>query len=283
MQDEITKNILTALQVELTEGEMGLIFAKSTTNLEAYIKAWQAYNYRSKHTKEDNALGRHLLEEAVALDPKYSGAYEGLGWTHMMDARFGWSKSRSESMKRALELAQKALAMDENHIDGGYLMAYIYRQKRQYEKSIAEVERLIDLTPNDAIGYKMLAGMLYPLGRGEETISSAKKAIRLDPMISATTFYWLGMGHWVMRQYEEAIAAYKKAIHLRPTSVPYHTVLTATYSLLDREEDARAEAAELLKLDPEFSVNRIAKRLPFKDKVYTERYVNALRKAGLPD
>jgi hypothetical protein len=60
-----------------------------------------------------------------------------------------------------------------------------------------------------------------------------------------------------------------------------YTVLTATYSLLDREEEARAAAAELLRLDPEFSVDRIAKRLPFKDKAYTERYVNALRKAGL--
>jgi adenylate cyclase len=281
LQDEITMHIITALQVELTEGETARIYARSTTNLEAYLKGWQGAEYRRKNTKEDNAKARQLLEEAIALDPNYSGVYAGLGWVHMMDARFGWSKSRKESMEKALELAQKALAMDKHRIDGGWLLAYIYRQKRQYEKSIAEVKRLIDLTPGDAQGYKILAGMLYPLGRGEETVAAAKKAIRRDPMTSASTFYWLGMGHWVMGQYEEAIEAYKKGLNLRPTAVYLNTVLTATYSLLDREEEARAAAAELLRLDPEFSVDRIAKRLSFKDKAYTERYVNALRKAGL--
>jgi adenylate cyclase len=281
LQDEITMKIITALQVKLTEGELASVYAKRTTNLEAHLKAWEGKKYYDKYNKEDNARARQLYKEALALDPEHSGMYAAIGWTHMMDARLGWSRSRRESMEKALELAQKALAMDESHIAGGYLMAYIYRQQKQYEKSIAEVKRLIDLTPNDATGYKMLAGMLYPLGRGEETIAAAEKVIRLDPMTSATIFYWLGMGHWVMGQYEEAIAAYEKALHLRPTSVPYHIVLTATYSLLDREEEARVAAAELLRLDPEFSVDRIAKRLPFKDKVYTERYVNALRKAGL--
>ena len=281
LQDEITKKIITALQVKLTEGESVNVYAKRTTNLEAYLKVWQGYAYSTKQTKEDNARARQLYKEALVLDPEHSGAYDALGWTHMMDARFGWSESREKSMEQAMELAQKALAIDKNHIAGRELMAYIYRQQKQYEKAIAEVNRLIELTPNDSSGYKMLAGMMYPLGRGEETIAAANKAIRLDPLTSGTTFYWLGMGHWVLGQYEEALAAYRKAIHLRPTSVPYYIVLTATYSLLDREEEARAAAAELLRLDPEFSVDRIAKTLPFKDKAYTERYVSALRKAGL--
>ncbi|MGD9045429.1 MAG: tetratricopeptide repeat protein, partial [Desulfobacterales bacterium] len=273
--------IITALQIKLSDGETARIYARGTTNLEAYLKGWQAARYRRKGTKEDNARARQLFEEAIALDPNYSGLYAGLGWAHAVDARNGWSKSRKESMEKALKLAQKALALDDSRINGGWLLAYIYRQKRQYEKSIDEAKRLIDLTPGEAIGYKMLAAMLYPLGRGEETVAAAKKAIRRDPMTSASTFYWLGMGHWVMDQYEEALEAYKKALNISPTGVYLHTVLTVTYSLLDREEEARAAAAELLRLDPDFSVDRIAKRLPFKDKAYTERYVNALRKAGL--
>jgi adenylate cyclase len=281
LQDEITMRIITALQIKLSDGETARIYARGTTNLEAYLKGWQAARYRRKGTKEDNARARQLFEEAIALDPNYSGLYAGLGWAHAVDARNGWSKSRKESMEKALKLAQKALALDDSRINGGWLLAYIYRQKRQYEKSIDEAKRLIDLTPGEAIGYKMLAAMLYPLGRGEETVAAAKKAIRRDPMTSASTFYWLGMGHWVMDQYEEALEAYKKALNISPTGVYLHTVLTVTYSLLDREEEARAAAAELLRLDPDFSVDRIAKRLPFKDKAYTERYVNALRKAGL--
>ncbi len=184
-------------------------------------------------------------------------------------------------MEKALEMAQKANAMDKNRIAGSRLLSYIYRQKRQYEKSIAEIEKWIEFEPNNAGAYSGLASVLYALGRGEETIASAKKAIRLDPLSSGLSYYYLGMGYWVMGQYAEAIAAYKKALHYRPTSEPYYIVLTATYSLLDREEEARTAAAEVLKLNPKFSVDRIAKRLPFKNKAYTERYVNALRKAGL--
>jgi tetratricopeptide (TPR) repeat protein len=119
------------------------------------------------------------------------------------------------------------------------------------------------------------------LGRGEETIAAVNKAIRLNPMPEGYYYYWLGMGHWVMGQYEEAITAYKKALQNSPNNEAYHIVLTVTYSLLNREKEARAEAAEVLRIDPEFSVDRIAKRLPFEDKAYTERYVDALRKAGL--
>ena len=281
LQDEITKEIITALQVKLTSGEKANIYAKETNNLDAYLKYLQASEYRLHATKEDTARARKLSEEAIALDPKFARAYAILGTTHMWEARFGWSKSRRESMDRALELAHKANALDENHKAGSYLLAYIYRQQSQYEKAIAEVEKLIDLEPNNASAYAFLGGMLYPLGRGEETIAAVNKAIRLNPMPEGYYYYWLGMGHWVMGQYEEAITAYKKALQNSPNNEAYHIVLTVTYSLLNREKEARAEAAEVLRIDPEFSVDRIAKRLPFEDKAYTERYVSALRKAGL--
>jgi adenylate cyclase len=116
---------------------------------------------------------------------------------------------------------------------------------------------------------------------GEETIAAVNKAIRLNPIPENYYYYWLGMGHWVMGQYEEAVTAYKKALQGSPNNLADHIVLAVTYSLLKREEEARTEAAEVLRIDPDFSVDRIAKRLPFKDRAYTERYVDALRKAGL--
>ena len=281
LQDEITMKIITALRVELTDGEGARLYAKGTNNIEAYIKGYQGYGDFLKFSKEGNVKARQLFHETIALDPEYPHGYSGLGWTHMMDARWGWSESRRESMEKALEMAQKANAVDKNHIAGSRLLSYIYRQKRQYEKSMAEIEKWIEFEPNNTGAYLGLASVLYALGRGEETIASAKKAIRLDPISSGNSYYYLGMGYWVMGQYEEAIAAYKKALYYRPTSEAYYTVLTATYSLLDREEEARTAAAEVFKLNPKFSVDRIAKRLPFKNKAYTERYVNALRKAGL--
>jgi adenylate cyclase len=280
LQDEITMKILIALEVELTDGDRARLYA-DTNNFDAYVKGYKGYEAFSQYSKEGMIKARQLYQEAITLDSEYSTPYMGIGWTHMMDARFGWTESRRESTEKALEMAQKANAVDKKHIAGSGLLAYIYRQKRQYEKAIAEIERWIELDPNNASAYSSLAGILYALGKGEETIATARKAIRLDPIASGSYYYNLGMGFWVMGKYEEAIEAYKKALHFRPNSEPYYIVLTATYSLMDREEEAHKAAAEVLKLNSKFSVDRIAKTLPFEDKAYTERYVNALRKAGL--
>jgi adenylate cyclase len=279
LQDEITLKILTALQVKLTYGERTAW--KGTNNLEAYLKCLQGYEHFSRHTQEGIARARQLAMESIALDPNYAGAYTLLGRTHMSDISYGWSKSRRESIDRALELAQKALALDDTHTAGRLLLSFIYREKGQYEKSIAEIERVIKLNPNSAEAYAHLAGRLYIVGRGEEAIASAEKAIRLNPMAPWFYWYWLGMGHWVLGQYEEAIVAYKEAVHRSPTALHPHVALTASHSLLGREEEARAEAKEVLRIHPKFSLDHYAKTLTLKDQSVIDEFVAGLRKAGL--
>ena len=281
LQDEITMKIMTAMRVKLTEGERARLYARGTDNVEAYVKFLQGYESFARTTEEDNVRAREFFQEAIALDPEFSTAYAWLGFTHMHDARYAWSKSRRESTDRAFELAKKAIALGDPAGRGRFLESYIYRQKRQYEKSIAVIERVIKLNPNSADAYAHLAGRLYAVGRGEEAVASVKKAMRLNPMSPWFYFYWLGMGHWSMGQYEEAIEAYKKGLNLRPTNLVLHVVLTTSYSLLGRDEEARAEAAEVLRINPKFSVDKYAKRLPFKNQALTEHYVEGLRKAGL--
>jgi adenylate cyclase len=82
-------------------------------------------------------------------------------------------------------------------------------------------------------------------------------------------------------RYEEAIASYKKAISIEPTFLMAHASLAATYTLDGREREARAEAEEVLRIDPKFSLERYTKMLPFKDQAESDRLVAALRKAGL--
>jgi adenylate cyclase len=281
LQDDITMKIIIALQVKLTDGEKARIYAKGTTNLEAYLKALQAHPYRRSATKEGIARARQLYLEVIALDPGYAAVYHNLGWTHMLDARFGWSKSRKDSIKKALEYALKANALDENHVAGSDLLSYIYRQKKEYDKAIAEAEKLIEHRPNDASVYTALARILYPLGRGEEAVTLVKKALRLDPIPPWYYYYYLGNAYLVIKRYEEAIAAYKEVLNRDTNNYIARVPLTASYMFLDREDEARAEAAEILRLKPKFSVDGWIKRISWKDKAYTKLYAEALRKAGL--
>ena len=118
-------------------------------------------------------------------------------------------------------------------------------------------------------------------GRPEEAIPFFQKAIRLNPFGSSSLYLDFGVALRMTARFEEAVWAYKKAIQLAPNNIPAHVSLTATYSMMGREKEARDEAAEVLKINPKFSVDSYAKILPYKDQSQSDKFVNALRKAGL--
>jgi adenylate cyclase len=282
IQDGITLEIAKALRVEITMGEQARFWTKtSTTNLRAFEKYLQGLDYIWRFTKEDNAIARRLYEEAIALDPMYADAYADLGWTHFFDARFGWVESRAESVKMAFKYAQKAIELNET-VDLAYLLiGGVYFLQGQHDKAIAEAERAVALNPNGAINYAGLAGYVGCSGRWDESVELAKKAIRLQPFAPAHYYHWLGRAYFMTGQIDESITTFKKALHVNPNYLPAHAFLAACYSSIDRQTDAAAEAKEVLKVNPKFSLESYAKTLPYSNKTDKERYLAALRKAGL--
>ena len=281
LQDEITMKILTAVRVKLTDGEQARLYDKGAVNLDSFMKVLQGIPYFYRFNKEGNIQARQMFEEAIALEPNNPGAYTLLGWTYLMDVWFGSSKSPGKSMEQAAELAQKALALDDTLDLPHSLMGNIYLMSRQYEKAIAEEERAIALNPNGADAHAHLGMTLNYVGRPEEAIALLKKAIRLNPIPPNWYLFSLGDAYRLTEQYEVALAAYKRVLHLNPDDIRAHTGLTATYSLAGREEEARAAAAEVLRINPKFSLEHVAKALPFKNKADTELHIDSLRKAGL--
>jgi adenylate cyclase len=283
VQDEITKEIIAALNVELTIGEQARIAAKGTDNLEAYLKFMQAKEYTNRHTIESNASAQQLAQEAIELDPKYASAYRILGLTHMHDILLGRSKSPKESLGKAIALVKKSIELDDlngyNHAALGFLLVMI----RQYDKAVAEGERGVALDPNVADGYGWL-GMIYRyVGRWEDAITAYEKGIRLNPIPPIFYLYGLGLAYGWTGRYEEGITELKKAIQIQPDS-PYNRMMAAAvYSLAGRDEEARKEGAELLKLNPKFSLKKWGKSLKYKNQNDQERLISALRKAGLPE
>ena len=283
LQDEITLNILSALAVKLTKGEQATIRRKGTDNLEAYLKVLQAGWYSYRMTKEEHFLARQLAEEAMALDPEYAGPYIILAMCHVREVFFGWSKSRKESLEQALELAQKAISLDDSSPSCYVHLSTIYMFKKQYERAIAQAERAIALDPNGADAYSMFGTVLHMVGRQQEAIVPLEKAIRINPMAPSIYFRRLGTAYRDIGRYEEAIVQLKKAISLSPDSLYPHIGLASTYSLAGRDEEARAEVSEVLRIQPKFSLDSFAKRVAFKNKADIDRLVGVLRKAGLPD
>jgi adenylate cyclase len=285
LQDEIVQKIVTTLKLQLTLWEQGILVRKTTDNLEAYdyyLRGMEAFaRARLDGTKKEvNAQARQMLERAVELDPTYAQAYERLGWTYFQDWFWRWSQD-PQTLERALELAQKAMALNDSLPGPHRLSAAVYQWKKQHEQAIAESQRAIALGPNDADSYVVLGGSLTLAGRPEEGIGLTEKGMRLNPHYPILYLNNLAIANRVAGRYEEAIAAYQRVLTHSPNFAPAYVGLAVCYAELGREAEARAAAAELLRLDPNFSLEYFKQTFPFKDPAVLERHLAALRKAGL--
>jgi adenylate cyclase len=281
LQDEITMKILTALRVTLTEGEQARVYDRGTGNLDSFMKVLEGNAYFLRFNEDDNIVARQMFEEAIVLDRENSGAYAMLGWTYLMDVWYGSSESAGKSMERASELAQKALSLNETKDYAHSLLGNIYLMTRQHEKAIAENERAVALNPNGADAHAHLGVTLNCMGRSEEALVLFKKAIRLNPMPPNWYSWHLGYAYCRMAQYEQAIAALQKVFKSNPDDFMARIGLAISYSMGGGVEEARAEAAEVLRINPKFSLEYFANTLPYKNQADIALVIDALRKSGL--
>jgi tetratricopeptide (TPR) repeat protein len=272
---------VTALQVKLTEGEQARVYAKGTDNLEAYLKVMEANWLLLQSTKEGVIKARQCAEEAILLDPNYASAYSTLGLYHIMEMWLGLSKFPKEAVTRAIELHQRAIALDSLLPHARMRLGYIYAAMiRQHDKGIAEGEKALALAPNSADIVNVYAIILTYAGKWHEAIPLYREAIRLNPKPPNNYYRHFAVVLRETGQYDEAIAQLKKAIEQEPNDSLAYLVLTTVYSYAGRQEEASAAAAEVLKLNPKFRIEQLPQGT-HRDLTVVEHENGALRKAGL--
>jgi TolB-like protein/DNA-binding winged helix-turn-helix (wHTH) protein/Flp pilus assembly protein TadD len=426
LQDDLVHKLATTLKLQFSLLKQGFNISKTTDNVEAYDYQLRAMAYFARMTKRDNLRARELSEKALTLDPQYTDAVSGIGFTYYQEWVMQWN-SDPQTLERVLEYGQKAVALDNSSPDPHLLLAQVYARNGQLDRALSEIERAIMLAPNDATSHAVHAETLILAGRPTEALPSIRQAIRLSTpaplyfftlgwVYNATERYaesitalkqylvwfpfnpvvyplqasnyatqWVTQqshdpklldraydaaqnalalsdavpwGHTVLgfvylwqKHYDDAIAEFERAValhenfvcsqmllafglshvgrvqeavqvgeralslkalpsddrclygvasayalagrleeaaalHLRmlkqfPNYLGPHLGLAAIYSELGRETEARAAAAEVLRINPEFSLEVHKQRVPLKDPATLERHIAALRKAGL--
>jgi adenylate cyclase len=281
LQDDITIKVMTAMRVQLTEGDYARAFAKGTKNLEAYLKAMQSYQQRQLMTREGQARARQLAEEAIALDPGYAMAYCHLAAVLGNEVVGGVYKNVQEVLTRSMELAQKAVAIDDSLAQAHITLGFQYCLRRDFDRAIQEGERAVALEPNSAEIIAGLAGILEWADQPEEAMPLFKKAMRSSPIPQPLWLLNMASAHIRMGQYEESIPICKTVLQKQPDQEFAHIFLAIAYISTGREQEARAEAAEILRVNPQFSWERLARALPRKNQDELKRRGELLRKAGL--
>jgi adenylate cyclase len=288
LQDEITMRIVTAIRVKLTDGEQASIatkgyekYFKGKQGFDCYLKIMEGFKYAQGHNIEDVRVARRLAEETIAICPDAPMAYVILGYVHHLEYWLGAGKSPQDSIEKGIEMAQKAIAMDDSYAMAHGLLGTFYVLKREYDKAIAEGERSIALAPGSAGLYIWYGMNLNFAGLPEDAIPMFQKAIRLNPIGSTGIYLNLGIALRMAGKFEEAVSALKKALQRAPDNILAHINLAATCSMMGREKEAHAEAQEVMRINPKFSLDLWAKRQIYKDRSEIEKLADALRKAGL--
>ena len=281
LQDEVTQKIVSVLAVKLTEDEKERRACKcqTTCNTEAYDHFLRGLDYFYSFTNKTNHQARKMFEKAAEIDPQYALAYSMQGNTHLMEWSLGWSQDRRK-IERAFELAQRSIALDDSLPEPHELLGNIYLWQKQHDHAIAELKKAISLDPNNADWLAGLGGVLVWADRAEEAIEVIKQAMYLNPIYPPHYLWNLGHAYLLTERYGEAIETFKRALTRNPDFWPSHILLAASYSALGRIDDARAEAAETLRINPEFTLESWRHKCPFKNPEELNRRFEKLRKAG---
>jgi adenylate cyclase len=282
LQDEITMKVLTSIQAKLTKGEDARLRGKGTKNFEAYLRILQAGKFHQIWNKESQAKARQLLEEALALDPQFATGYSLLSRVTANEALLGVYRNHREGLKRALELGGKAVELDGSSPLSHAELVKPHIFLREHDKALTEAEKAVRFGPNSAYAYYALSCALHYSERFQEAIPFFEKCLRLTPIATDSgVLITLGHAYRQLGQYQEAEATYKKLLQLFPKHLAGHLGLAATYFFMGRETEAHAEVAEVLKIDPKFSLEVYAAISPFKTQAATDNYIQPLRKLGL--
>jgi len=278
--EEYTTKEETTLEATLVEKNQRRLWLLSANSPEASAYCLRGWDYYSRFTPEANIQARQMFERAVAADPRYATAYVGLGWTYLLEWSSFWTHD-SQSLEQALALAQKALVLDNSLPYAHTLLGTIYLQQKQHEQAIAEGERAIALDPTCADCYVTLADILTFAGRPRRAIELVEVARYLDPSSAAYYAAVAGRAYYSIGQPDQAIPALRRALIRNPNFLLTHLNLVLAYSELGFTKAAKAELSKGQKLNPQLSLASLRERLPDKNPRTTERFLNALRKAGL--
>jgi adenylate cyclase len=283
VQDDIARNVVTALEVKLTAGEIARFRRRQTDNLEAYEYFLRGNALVDRgDNKADNAEARRLYEKAVALDPNFSSAWIWLSITHQLDARIGWSGDRARSISLAADAVQKALAIDGTGPSTYLQLASIAIVKRQYDQAILHCEKALSLDP--PAGVLAHCGRIWTfVDRPQEGLELITEAMRRNPYFPGIYFYVLGNAHRLLGNYDEAVAGFEAYRDASPKSLHPWILLANIHAGAGRMQEARSAGKEILERSPKFSIKRMARSLRYKDPAEAERILANLRKAGLPE
>lgn len=280
LQDEIVQTIVATLAVRVRAAERKRAMLKDTESLEGYDYLLRGMDHLSRKTRSTNREARKMFERAIELDSGYASAFVGLAQTHLDEFLYGWTEFPSQALQQAHDLARKALSLDETNSDAHRILAQVYGRRLQDDLAIGEMQRALELNPNDPHSHRGLGSFMLYSGQLDDAINSYKKALRFDPNgFAPGNFMNLALAYYLKGRYDDAVRMSKQGLTRNPNFAEPYIPLAAAYAQLGRSEEAASAAAMILRLHPFFELGSYGSR--FRNPAHRAAIIDGLRKAGL--
>jgi adenylate cyclase len=292
VQDDVVRTIVAILAAHVRMAETERTRAKPPSSWQAYdyyLKAADIYFNAFNRSFAVDALyeTRRLLQQSLVIDPNNARSHAVLAltyvasWYHRVDGDF----LSPDALDQAHQFARKAVELDLNLPEAHASLGFCLMFRRELDASIAASERANALNPNcvNWINWQF-APALVRVGESRRAIDVINRYLRLDPLYAPFASGILGFAHYMLREYVQALPLFRDCVSTSPKMRIAHAGLAATYAQLGKAEEARAAAAELMRLEPNFTIGGIARPTTvFKYAEDDQHYFDGLRKAGLPE
>jgi TolB-like protein/Flp pilus assembly protein TadD len=284
VQDEIAQSVVSAIEPQLYAAENLRIQSTPPESLDAWRCVIRALWHIGRLNREDNELARGLLDRAIALSPRYAKAHSLRTFAELRAFATGVAVLES-AISVGQQHAQLALTLDDQDAWAFFAMGAVEFWRGRYGEAIAAYMRAIDLNPNFALAHGLLGESLAWDCEPDAALAAVDRAIRMSPHDPFNAMHLLsaGIAHFAAKRYIEGIECQRKALQERPRLLSALRMLAACCAELGKSDEARAAISEMVRLEPDISLRKLSVRRGYSNEADQERFVMALRSAGIPE
>ena len=283
VQDEITREIISALNIELATNERNRIWFSKLASPEAVEYYYRGASHFYELKREDNVIARDLFEKLYRVQPASVVGPSYVSVTHWMDAFFDWSDSEADSVDQAASWAKKAMQYKDNNGIGHAVVGHILLLEGRHDEALATCSAGAKLRSSCPLAHGLLGLVLNYCGDAKSAVRSAKEALQLEKVYPAWLIDILAVAYRDCGDVELSIPAAKESLRLNPKNNDARIILCSDYELSNAHGQARRVADEIITSDPAFRLSDYAKSQPYKNPAALDRLIGILREAGLPD
>jgi adenylate cyclase len=283
LQDEITREVISALNIKLIKDENYRVWFGKLASPEAREYYYRGSSYLYGGNMEDNALARQMYEELYRVQPDSVIGPSNISITHWLDAFFNWTDNPDESIRQAAEWAKKAMQYDNNNGIGHAVYGHLQLLDGQYDEALATCSKGVELRTSCPLAHGLMGLVLNYCGDARMAVKSLREALQLEKIYPAWMINVLAVAYRDCGEVELSISAANESMRLNPQKDDAELILCSDYKLAADHEQARSTADNIIARNPTFSLADYAKRQPYKHPAPLNRVIDALREAGLPE